>query len=525
VSQTEEHARLNDHVAGRKEWFAGAIPTLVVLAALGGLALWGHHAGWKLPSFAQLTGNSQKPTDDWCDEHGVPESNCAVCTESVFGKVKAFGWCKVHGLHECPFEHPEVAQLTVSPKITGADLARAKKALDFVPRLDNSSRCRLHPALVQVASQAIIDKLGLKFEPVWTGPIEETVIANGEIGYDPTRIASLASIVPGKVWSADKKIGEAVQKGEVLALIDAAEVGKAKAGFLKSVLEWDLRVSTLERMKLLAGTVVAKGDILKAEAAVKLAEADLISAQQALINLGFPVHAEEFKGLSLAQMSHKVQFLGVPPEIVDKLDPKTTTGNLIPVRAPLSGVVLDRRAVPGEMVDPAKTLFVVGDTNVMWLKLFVKLEDVKYLQLGQIVRFQHAGAMQPVEGKISWVSTAVDKKTRTVQVRAELNNSGATLKANTFGTGTIVLRQEPEAIVVPNAAVHWDGNCYIVFVKDKNFSKKDAPKVFHVRSVRLGVKTATQTEIIAGVLPGEIVATENSGALRTQLLKNNLGEG
>jgi cobalt-zinc-cadmium efflux system membrane fusion protein len=64
-----------------------------------------------------------------------------------------------------------------------------------------------------------------------------------------------------------------------------------------------------------------------------------------------------------------------------------------------------------------------------------------------------------------------------------------------------------------------------VFVRDKNFLHEGAPKVFHVRKVRPGARDDKYTEIIAGVLPGEVVATKGSGTLRGELLKNNLGEG
>jgi cobalt-zinc-cadmium efflux system membrane fusion protein len=130
-----------------------------------------------------------------------------------------------------------------------------------------------------------------------------------------------------------------------------------------------------------------------------------------------------------------------------------------------------------------------------------------------------------VRGTVSWISTAADDVTRTVQVRVELPNADGRLRANTFGTGRIVLRDEPKSIVVPSEALHWDGTCHVVFVRDKNFFQPDAPKFFHVRAVRPGVKNGEFTEIIAGVLPGEIIASKNSEVLEAQLLKGNLGAG
>ncbi|MFT3879705.1 MAG: hypothetical protein QM703_08595 [Gemmatales bacterium] len=82
----------------------------------------------------------------------------------------------------------------------------------------------------------------------------------------------------------------------------------------------------------------------------------------------------------------------------------------------------------------------------------------------------------------------MDEKTRTVSVRAELENKGGVLRANAFGTGKVILRDEQNAIAVPNDAVQWEGDCFVVFVRDKNYFKKDAPKFFHVRTVRPGTR-------------------------------------
>ena len=89
----------------------------------------------------------------------------------------------------------------------------------------------------------------------------------------------------------------------------------------------------------------------------------------------------------------------------------------------------------------------------------------------------------------------------------------------------MILRQEKQAVVVPSEAVQWEGDCHIVFVRDKDYLQEGAPKVFHTRTVRPGAKDGGNTEIIAGVLPGELVAARGSAVLRAELLKNSLGEG
>ena len=79
--------------------------------------------------------------------------------------------------------------------------------------------------------------------------------------------------------------------------------------------------------------------------------------------------------------------------------------------------------------------------------------------------------------------------------------------------------------MVPNEAIQTDGDCQIVFVRGKNYFDKDAAKVFHVRAIRPGTRNGQFTEVVVGVLPGEVVVTKGSGVLRSELLKNNLGEG
>jgi cobalt-zinc-cadmium efflux system membrane fusion protein len=277
----------------------------------------------------------------------------------------------------------------------------------------------------------------------------------------------------------------------------------------------------------LAGTSIAGKEIPEAEAALRESQIRLVSAQQALLNLGLPIRSDELRNLSPEQIAERIQFLGLPESIVPTLNPKTTTANLLPLKSPLEGTVVNRKVVAGEVVDATKTLFQIADTRQLWLTLDVRLEDAKHLSLGQTVRFLPDGARKEVSGAIDWISTAVDEKTRTVKVRANLRNLDGKLRVGTFGTGRIVLRAEPNAVVVPNEAIQseGDGNCQIVFVRDRDYLKEGAPTIFHVRTVRVGAKDEKNTEIIAGVLPGELVVTQGSGALRIELLKNGLGDG
>lgn len=502
-----------------------SLPSAGVFALLIGTALWGHQHGWKVPKFSDLAGLAPGQRADWCEEHGVPESQCVECHPDLLPRGPDYGWCKEHGVHDCPLCHPEVAQLDPAPAVADADRQRAARALASAPRPENNPICKTHRRRIQFASLEAMKKAGVDVGLVDRQPALESVAANGTITYDQTRLASLSSRLPGTVWHVAKNVGAPVRSGEVLALVDAAEVGRAKTELIQALAQEQLQRSALERLRSVAD-VVPGGKIEEARAAHVQAQARLLSAQQALGNLGLPVDVEQLRALSEAKLAERLRLLGIPGALAERLRPDETTANLLPVKAPMDGMVVARRAVAGEVLDVTRVLFQVADTSRMWLTLSVSAEDAGRLALGQPVRFRPDGSRDEATGKLVWISTAADHQTRMVSARAELPNPNAQLRNETFGSGRIVLREEQEAIAVPNEAVHWEGDCHVVFVRDKGFfAAKDAPKAFHVRTVRPGASNEKFTEIIAGVLPGEVVATKGSDVLRAELLKNSLGEG
>jgi cobalt-zinc-cadmium efflux system membrane fusion protein len=507
-------------------WLGRTVPSLVVFSTLLGLLAWGHHSGWALPKFSSLTGGAAEGKDDWCEEHSVPESACVECNPGLMPRPQSFGWCKQHGVHDCPLEHPEVAQVAGRAKVSPADFDRARRALDFAERPENSRQCKLHDRRIQFASAAAVEKAGVEVEPVWTAPVVEAVAGSGEITYDPTRTARLSVRVPGSVFRADKQVGDRVRSGEVVALVDAAEVGRAKSEFLHALVQTRLKGRVLDRLRAsAANAALPERSLVEAETAFNEARIRFTSAQQALTNLGLPIQLQTLDAVPDDRLADHLRFLGLPKSWADSLDPRTTTGNLLPVVVPFDGIVVSRDVVAGEVVDPAKVLFVVVDVSRLWLTLDLRLEDAQAVKLGQPVRFRPDGSKEEAVGSVAWVSTEADHKTRTIKVRAALDNRAGRLKANTFGAGRVILREEKQAVVVPNGAVQWEGDCHVVFVRDKDFLKVGAPKVFHTRTVRIGVKDDKNTEVIAGVLPGELVAVKGSSALRAELLRGTFGEG
>lgn len=496
------------------------LPNIVVFSLLGAVLLFGHFSGWKLDHFGTLFGSAAAPPDDWCAEHLVPESQCVECNEKLLPKPKEYGFCRQHGVAECVICHPELAQVNGEPELPQYDTVAAIGVTD---RPVNNSRSTLHKHRVQFASTASADKAGVDVDVVATREMSDAITANGELTFDPTRVAHLSSRAPGTVAFVFKTIGDQVEPDEVLALVDVAQVGQAKSALLQAIVQQQLRRTSLTRLEAAADGIAAK-TITEARAALQEAEVTYISARQALANLGFEV-PETFEQTDTKKIADELRFLGVPEDLLATLPPATKSANLYPVRAPYSGVIVAAECVVGEVVSATSILYTLADPSRIWLTLAVRQEDARHVKPGLPVNFQPDDGSAALAGRITWMSPAIDPRTRTLQVRVELEHGPEGLKDKTFGTGRIVLREQPKAVVVPRAAVQTTPEATVIFVRDRNYLREGAPKVFYPRQVRVGAQDGEFVELLAGALPGEVVATGGSSVLLAQLLRSNLGAG
>lgn len=503
-------------------WILNGLPNLIVFALLGGVLYLGHYTGWKLPKLSVLMGTTAVSVDDWCSEHLVPESQCIECKPELYPKGKPFGFCREHGVAECVIHHPELAQTKEKPQLPKYDTT---KAIRLMARPENNSRNTMHTRRVQFTSAESVTKSGIDVDVVQERSMTDAITANGELRFNPTRVAHLSARVPGTVAFVFKAVGDMVQPGDTLAIVDAALVGQAKSQLLQAMVQMKLKQNAALRMRGLTNTgAIAQKALIEAEGNLQEAEVSLISARQSLTNLGFEIPGTLQDG-DPKQIAESLRFLGIPKSVTDSLPNTTTTANLIPIRASFGGVVVASEVVAGEVVETTKTLFTVADPQTLWLTLNVPQEGAKYVQPGLKVRFRTDDGGPEIVGKISWISPSIDEQTRTLRVRVVVPNADGRLRDNTFGSGQIVLREEPNAIVVPREAVQSIADAHFVFVRDKNYFEKSAPKVFHVRQVRIGAKDDQFVELLAGVLPGEVIATKGSTVILAQLQRSNLGAG
>lgn len=372
---------------------------------------------------------------------------------------------------------------------------------------------------IDLKTEEAVDKAGLKSADARRQPVGEYVSANGEVDFDQDRIAHLASRAPGTVWSVEKKVGDPVSQGEVMALVSAADVGKAKADFAAALVQYQVRQKTLERARAASANIPEK-QVREAEAMVREAHIRLVADQQVLLNLGFEVRLRDFLSLSDDEIALKLRVLGLPESVLRRVDVQTLTSNLLPITAPFEGVVTQRDLVVGEPVStlPMQVMhFTVADLRQVWIMLHARLEDAPRLHKGQEVLFRPDGATSEApSGEVAWVSPDVDEKTRTVTVRIEVPNPGGRLRPRAFGTGRILVAQR-DGIVVPETALQWDGTSHVVFVRLSETK-------FQPRRVEIGVRGDDWVEVRKGIDTGEPLVTAGSHVLKSEMLKDRLGE-
>lgn len=437
------------------------VPTAVVLAGLGGAAYWGHTTGW------DFTGAKR------------------------------------------PDESP-----AVTPGVEGRPVVRLS------PAGGGASPLPGHEARVEFASDEAARAGGIDTTVAWASGLTEQATAAGEVTFDTSRVARVSARAGGVTRRVYKAAGDHVRAGDVLALIDSVAVGNAKAEFQQALVQARLRDRT--RHDLVGAKAVASAAAIReAEAALKDAEVRVLAAAQQLSNLGLPVTPADYRALPPADVAERLRLLGVGTST--GLNPADVTATLLPVRAPFAGVVMSTDTVAGETAAAGKVLFTVVDPARVWATLHLPALDARRAAIGQKVFFRPDGETREYPARVVWVGAAADEATRTVPVRAEADNAAGLLRASTLGRGRIVFREEPRAIVLPHGAVQTLRGRAIVFVRDPDFLKPDGPKAFHARSVTLGGRDDKNTEILAGVAPGEVVVTRGSDRLLLELTRATAG--
>jgi Cu(I)/Ag(I) efflux system membrane fusion protein len=176
-------------------------------------------------------------------------------------------------------------------------------------------------------------------------------------------------------------------------------------------------------------------------------------------------------------------------------------GNRVTFHAPVSGIVLEKRAVQGMRFMPGEELYRIADLSSVWVVADVAEQDIGQVRAGGRAQVSvDAYPERQFDGKVDFVYPTLDSATRTVRVRVEIANPQGLLKPAMFAKVGLPEGGSNEVLTVPSSAVIDSGIRQVVLVQV-------APGRFEPREVRLGSRGGDYVEVLDGVAEGEKVVT------------------
>ena len=357
---------------------------------------------------------------------------------------------------------------------------------------------------VEVAAKSVEGLVALTQEQIAAARIETApaaadvltrrIVVPAVVTPDPDRVGRVAAKVAGTVAEMRKRLGDRVDKGEVVAVIDSREVADAKSEYLASAVNLELQSALFQRDKgLFDKKIIAEQMFLKVKTTFAEAKLRVDLARQKLASLD----------LSEAEIA------ALPSQPVASLRRKD-------IRAPISGRVIERLVSLGQPVGgegQAKELYVLSDLSVVEADLAVPVADLAAVREKQSVSLA-APEGRNVEGVIIFINAMLTPETRTGHVIASFANGDFLLRPGSVLNATIALARSPVAVKVPRAALQMIGGEAIAFVRTQ--------QGFIKRKVETGAGDDDSVEIRSGLAPGERIAISNTFVLKAELGKNQI---
>ncbi|MBN9534628.1 MAG: efflux RND transporter periplasmic adaptor subunit [Alphaproteobacteria bacterium] len=187
-----------------------------------------------------------------------------------------------------------------------------------------------------------------------------------------------------------------------------------------------------------------------------------------------------------------------------------------PIVAPISGIVLERNANPGETVNSDTVLMRVADLSSVWVELAVFARDLGHVRAGMPVRILASDGDFTADATITYVSPSGDNGSQSVVARAGVDNSDHRWVPGQFVSGEVAVDEfRAPVTVVPSALQAMNGKD-VVFVQTQ--------RGFAPRAVVLGRRSRVAVEILRGLSPGERYAAANSYLIKAELTKGEAEE-
>lgn len=301
----------------------------------------------------------------------------------------------------------------------------------------------------------------------------------GAVAYNSFHTTPVITQVSGPVSRIVVVPGQNVNRSDPMLYVASPDYSQLRTNYLKAKDAYQLAQKAFVRAQdLYQHHAIAEQGLEQAESAEVQAGGDLAAAQAALKVMGI-----------------------TDPDAVVSAPPSFE----VPVRAPISGLVVEQDVAAGQLIQPGSTqCFLISDVSTVWVLVNVYQKDLPYVRVGDSVTIQTDSYPDVFHGRISYVAASLDPNTRTLQARIETANPGGKLKNGMYVVAAVNAGTIGNAIAVPDAAVLRDSeNQPFVYAAASS-------NQFGRRSVTLGESMEGQTEITSGLKAGDHVIGNGS---------------
>jgi cobalt-zinc-cadmium efflux system membrane fusion protein len=314
----------------------------------------------------------------------------------------------------------------------------------------------------------------------------------GKVAYGEDRYSRISSPLQGRVVEVRAHLGDRVKAGQVLLEIDSPDIAQAYSEYVKedSELRYATRAHELAK-DLYENKAMPLKDLKQAENELVKARAEFRRAKERLLSLRVPAE-----------------------ELNKPLDRQKITSRF-EMRSPLTGTVVERTVTPGQSVggDPSQVLFTVADLDMLQVVADLYERDLSLVKEGQFAKVNveaYPGVDFPAT--VAMIGDVVDPTTRTIKLRAWVNNEAHKLKPEMFARLNIEVGDSAQFLTVPREAIlEADGKQFVYVM--------EAPDRYVKREVKVSAASGDQARIIEGLRSGEQIVIKGAVLIKGQEVK------
>ncbi len=327
---------------------------------------------------------------------------------------------------------------------------------------------------------------------VQMGSGEHDLTLAGKVAYGEDRYSRISSPLQGRVVEVRAKLGDRIKAGDIVLVVDSPDIAQAYSEYVKedSDLQYAVRAHELAK-DLYENKAMPLKDLKQAENELVKARAEFRRAKERLLSLR------------------------IPAEELDKPLDKQKITSRFEMKSPLTGIVVERAVTPGQSVggDAGQVLFTVADLDMLQVVADVYERDLSLVKEGQYAKVAveaYPGAAFPAT--VAAVGDVVDPNTRTIKLRAWVNNAEHKLKPEMFARLHLRVGDTTPLLTIPREAVlETDGKQFVYVVEGADQYVK--------REVIVSPISPESVRVVEGLASGQRIVVKGAVLIKGQEAK------